>query len=99
MEIISFETSAFKKIMCTIEEIKNVVNELPKITPEFQINMIEKTWLTKLEVCKILQISDRTLQKYRKQKIIPFSRVSNKIYYRASDVRAHLMNHYHQKKN
>ncbi len=98
MEIITIESDAFKQIVASIHELKNLINKKLDNTPESRIHYIEKTWLNRNEVCKILQVCEKTLQNYRRKKIIPFSRVSNKIYYRASDIQAHLMSHYHRNK-
>ena len=38
------------------------------------------------DVCKRLHISPRTLASYRKKKILPYSRIGRKIYYKAEDL-------------
>lgn len=43
-------------------------------------------WLSKEEVLALLFISDRTLQHWRSNGIMPYSRIGNKIYYRLSDI-------------
>jgi excisionase family DNA binding protein len=43
-------------------------------------------YLTNRDVCRMLQVSPRTLQKWRDEKIIPFSRLRGKIIYRESDI-------------
>jgi hypothetical protein len=43
-------------------------------------------WLVKEEVLDMLCISDRTLQHWRSDGIIPYSRIGNKIWYRLSDI-------------
>lgn len=42
-------------------------------------------WLDNQDVCVILNISKRTLQTYRDNGILPFTRIENKIYYRPAD--------------
>lgn len=51
-------------------------------------------WLSPEEVCHILRISKRTLQTYRDSGILPFSQISRKIYFKASDVEEYLEAHY-----
>ena len=43
-------------------------------------------WLVKEEVLDMLCISDRTLQHWSSDGIIPYSRIGNKIGYRLSDI-------------
>ena len=43
-------------------------------------------WLNKKEVLGLLYISDRTLQHWRTNRILPYSRIGNKLYYRLSDI-------------
>ena len=51
------------------------------------------------EVCKRLQISSGTLASYRRQKILPYTRIGRKIYYKAEDLEKLLAdNFYHQNK-
>jgi len=43
-------------------------------------------WLLKEEVISMLYMSDRALQRWRSEGIIPYSKIGNKIWYRLSDV-------------
>lgn len=43
-------------------------------------------WLSKEEVLSMLYISERTLQRWRSQKLLNYSMVGKKIYYRRSDI-------------
>jgi excisionase family DNA binding protein len=53
-----------------------------------------KHWLTGDEICKLLRVSKRTLQNYRDKRVIPFSQVGRKIYYKYSDIVEYLELHY-----
>jgi MerR family transcriptional regulator, repressor of the yfmOP operon len=66
----------------------NTTNEFSKT------DQLNQKWLSSEEVCHLLMISKRTLQNYRDKKIIPFSQISRKIYYRATDIHEYLLNHY-----
>lgn len=94
MEFTSIEKNAFDKIIEGIEEIRQLALRKPKDNPAFVRSQIEKVWLSKKEVCKILMVSDRTLQKYRDNEIIPFTRFGKEIFYKTEDVKAHFMRHY-----
>ena len=45
-------------------------------------------WLDNEEVCEKLSIAKRTLQAYREKRIIPYTQVGHKIYYKPQDVEA-----------
>jgi hypothetical protein len=86
MEVITIDSEAFKKIMEALAEVKKGLVE--KATPK-----LEEMWLDNEDVSKILRVTDRTLQNYRDRRVIPFSQFGNKIYYKASDIEAHLEKH------
>ena len=46
----------------------------------------QKYYLDKQEVMKLLKISNRTLQRWRKMGQLPFTRIGNKIYYQPKDL-------------
>jgi excisionase family DNA binding protein len=52
------------------------------------------TWLSLEEVCRLLMISTRTCQSYRDKRILPFSQIGRKIYFKASDIDEYLEAHY-----
>ena len=43
-------------------------------------------WIGSGEVLGLLFISSRTLQRWRSMRILPYSRIGNKIYYRLADI-------------
>jgi predicted site-specific integrase-resolvase len=45
-------------------------------------------WLDNQDVLMRMHISGRTLHRWRRKKILPFSRIGNKIYYRESDLQS-----------
>lgn len=52
-----------------------------------------KAWIDNEEFCKQLSISKRTAQTYRDKKIISYSQIGSKVYYKSSDVEALLERH------
>ena len=81
MEIITFDHDVYKDLSSKIERIAEYVfkkEENPKQEPEM--------WLTSEELADLLQISTRTLQRMRKERLIPFSMMRNKCIYRMSDI-------------
>lgn len=86
MEVITIESTAFKQLMESIEELKTAVNEGFK---ESGSNPnIKRIWYNTYEVCQILRISERTLQSYRKSGKVPYSKFGSKMYFRVSDIKA-----------
>ena len=88
MEVITIQTDAFKQIIDSIADIKQIVVGKGQQTP------LSETWLDIQETCQLLKISKRTLQSYRDNGILPFSQIGGKIYFRAADIEDHLKKHY-----
>ena len=54
--------------------------------------IIEK-WIDAQDILMRLPISRKTLQRWRKNKLLPYSRIGSKIFYREADVQEMLMKH------
>lgn len=81
MEIITFDHEVYKDLSDKIERIADYVlkkEERPQHAPEI--------WLTSEELADLLKISTRTLQRMRKERVIPYSMMRSKCLYRLSDV-------------
>ena len=57
----------------------------------------EDVFFDNQEFMLLMNISKRTAQEWRNKKIIEFSQVGNKIYYRLSDIQKLLNNNYNSK--
>lgn len=88
MEVITISSEAFQKIINDISEISKKVDHANKQHP------LSDTWLDISDVCQLLKISKRTLQSYRDNGLLPYSQISGKIYFKASDIETHLDSHY-----
>ncbi|MDP3946541.1 MAG: helix-turn-helix domain-containing protein [Lutibacter sp.] len=88
MSTILIETEAFQEIMKKLE----VINE--KLNNEKSRLSLSEVWLDNSEICKLLNISKRTLQHYRDSALLPFSQIGAKIYYKTSDIELLLSKHY-----
>lgn len=86
MEAIILPKEAYQQILTKLDAITLQLSKTTKSPQE--------TWLSNTECCKLLKVSSRTLQNYRDKGILPFSQAGGKIYYRMSDIEAHLNNHY-----
>ena len=83
MEIITFDHKVYQDLSEKIERIADYVfkkEARPQQTPEI--------WLTSEELADLLKISTRTLQRMRKERVIPYTMVRSKCLYRLSDVEA-----------
>lgn len=81
MEIITFDHQVFQDLSDKIERIADYVfkkENAPTAEPEM--------WLTSEELAELLGISTRTLQRLRKERMIPYSMLRKKCLYRLSDV-------------
>lgn len=78
MEVITIESKAYKEMLGKIDEISRYVKEHSENHHE--------GWIDNHDVCKYLNISIRTLQRLRSQKLINFSIIRGKTYYRLSEI-------------
>ncbi|MFH2142052.1 MAG: helix-turn-helix domain-containing protein [Bacteroidota bacterium] len=90
MNVITFESDAFKQIMDKIQGIDDKFNEL-KTKAE---SPLSEKWLDNQDIMLLLKVSKRTLQSYRDENKVPFSQIGNKIYYKASDIEKFLKKNY-----
>ncbi len=73
-----------------IKEIKAQLNTLVQTQP---VNTPIK-WLDSQDVILMLHISKRKLQYLRNKNTLPYSRINNKFYYKASDIDEFLIGKY-----
>jgi len=88
MEVITMQSETFQELMKCIQEINSKLDSKQNPKP------LSETWLDIADTCQTLHISKRTCQSYRDNGILPFSQIAGKIYFRASDIQAHLEKHY-----
>ena len=87
MQVITMSTEAYQHLMKRIDEIADNSKKCKEST-------IATSWLDIQEACQALKISKRTLQSYRDNGILPYSKIGGKIYFKAEDIREHLEKHY-----
>lgn len=88
MEQINLNLPALDEIKSKLEVIDSKIDSIQKTNPSFGI------WLTTKQAAKALDVTNRTLQNYRDQGLIPFSQFGRQIRYRAEDIKDFLMSHY-----
>lgn len=82
MEIINVEARTFEAMMARFEAFAQNVENICRNNTDKGM----QKWLDNQDVCKILNISKRTLQTYRDNGTLPFSQINHKMFYRAEDV-------------
>lgn len=65
--------------------ILDKINSLEE-TIHTQIGSCHKEWLDSQEVIEYLNISKRSLQQYRDDGVLPFSRIEGKLFYKRADI-------------
>jgi hypothetical protein len=80
-----------------MERLSKKLNEIGKdlkslINTSDVLDKDEKM-LDNTDLCFMLHVSKRTLQRYRSDGMLPYARIGQKIYYRADDVRAFVREH------
>ena len=85
MEVTMIETEKYNMLIEKIEHLEGVIVDSYKQYP------FKERWLTNKEVCEYLGISSRTLQQYRDNRTLSYSKIQGKLYYKASDIESMLM--------
>ena len=86
------------------ERIENILKRLDEqmtiVVANLKLNEKidpEDVFFDNQEFMKLMNISKRTAQEWRNKKVIEFSQVGNKIYYRLSDIQKLLNDNYNSK--
>ncbi|MBB4034838.1 hypothetical protein GGR21_000725 [Dysgonomonas hofstadii] len=94
--------------ICWMEKLSKRLNEigndLKSLVATKDILGDDDKILDNQDLCFLLKVSYRTLQRYHTKKQLPYFKINNRPYYRASDIRAfvqkycdiHTMKHYEQ---
>lgn len=82
MEVITIDSEAFKALTKKIDRIACFVQE--EIDSRLQPS--EERWLDSHEVAKMLNISIKTLQRLRKERLISYTILRGRCLYKLSDI-------------
>ncbi|MBI9062758.1 MAG: helix-turn-helix domain-containing protein [Marinilabiliaceae bacterium] len=80
--VLIVDEQLFNKLMGKIEKLTEKVDNIGLSGNDG----FKDKWYVTDEVCRILKVSRRTLQKMRDTGAIKFTKASKKIYYKASDI-------------
>ncbi|MBP8790150.1 MAG: helix-turn-helix domain-containing protein [Breznakibacter sp.] len=78
----------FNKLMGKIDKLNDKIEEIGLSKNDG----FKDKWYVTEEVCKLLNVSRRTLQSMRDSKTLAFKKTGRKIYYKASDIETYLEN-------
>ena len=105
MEIMTIESNAYRLLVEKIEKITAYVEESRNReeterkrkeeaeSPVTKGRKADPKWMTHKEVCEALDISHRTLQRYRSTGALPYKTLGKKTYYSEADVLTFLSGH------
>jgi len=91
-EIVNIDTRIFDEMIRRVKSVEEKAVALCRGQEDLGL----KKWLDNREVCEILGISVRTLQTYRDKRLLPYSGIKYKIFYKPEDVEVFLKSSYHQ---
>jgi predicted DNA-binding transcriptional regulator AlpA len=87
MEVVTMQSEVFhalmKKLNSMEDEIIKIGNRKPRLEDEY---------LDSTEVCKLLQISRKTLERYRQKDMIPYIKLKKRVYYKFCDIEEFMQN-------
>lgn len=82
MEIVIIEKTAFEALLSGVGTLTEKVNALHRRCGDKEMS----NWLDGEDVCRLLHISRRTLQTLRDNRLIGFSQINRKFYYKPEEV-------------
>lgn len=71
--------------------------KLDKVDKPHQTMLDGEILLDNQDLCQLLHVSKRTIQRYRNTGQLPFQRLYNKTYYKGSDIREFIINNFNKK--
>lgn len=82
MEVISIERSTYKELLTSFNSFVTKMKEMASRGNDKGLG----EWLDNQDVCKMLNISSRTLQTLRDNGTLSYSQINRKVYYKPEDV-------------
>ena len=91
MDINIIEKQELEEIKDTLKFIQDKIKYLTKN------KAVNGNWIDNQEASEYLKVRPRTLQNYRDNKTLPFTKLGGKVYYKLSDIEAMLEKSYSKK--
>jgi len=96
MEVITFDSQAYKKIVQTMQENHKEMMAQVNVISSFILSMnqenVDDIWVDSYEVCTFLKIGKRTLQRLRSDGLITFSNIRGRNFYKVGEIKKLLDN-------
>ena len=86
MDILNMHSPELEDLILLLDQIEDRMSQLV-------LESAEKEWLSPDEVCKELGISRRTLQRYRDEEGLEYSKIGVKIFYSREKIKSFLNDH------
>ena len=89
-ELVIIEKQALDELTYKIDQLKNKVNNL-----YVNSGVAPQKWIDNEQACQRLSASIRTLQTLRDSRILPFTKMGGKVFYKPEDIEKMLFPGYH----
>ena len=86
MELITIDSEVYK-------ELKEQINQIATFVYNSQNKIVENRWIGSDEAISLLGVSERTLQRFRSERIIEYSIIKGRCRYRLSEIERILEEH------
>ena len=83
MEIVSIEKRAFEELVAKFDRFVRRMDAICHRYGEKKMN----EWMDNQDVCRMLNISPRTLQTLRDRRLIGYSQINRRFYYKPEEVK------------
>lgn len=87
-------TEIIDLLLALSQEIKDLKARI-ELLRQSRAEVLKDTWIDNQDVLQTLHISKRTLQTFRDNGTLPYSKVKGKFYYKVSDVEQLLQDNYY----
>lgn len=92
MEVITIESEAFKKIVSQLEVLTTFIEESLEAKCNSLSGDSEESYVSSEDLKNFLGVSERTMQRIRTERLVPFSKVRGRAFYKIKDIRAMMEN-------
>ena len=89
-ELVIIEKQALDELTCRIDQLKKKVDGLYSNS-----GVAPQKWIDNGQACQRLSVSIRTLQTLRDSRILPFTKMGGKVFYKPEDIEKMLFLGYH----
>ncbi|MFD1613711.1 helix-turn-helix domain-containing protein [Gelatiniphilus marinus] len=87
-------TEIIDLILALSQDIKDLKARI-ELLRQSRAEVLKDTWIDNQDVLQTLRISKRTLQTFRTNGILPYSKIKGKFYYKVADIEQLLQDNYY----